>query len=205
MTTLSFTHRFVPGDSPATLLLLHGTGGDENDLLPLGRELAPSANLLSPRGPVLEQGQPRFFRRLAVGVFDEEDLARRAGDLATFVKEASRAYPLDPSRIYALGYSNGANMAAALLLLHGELLSGAVLLRAVLPLEPPRLPALDGKPALIAAGTADPYAPRERVEALAERLAQAGAAVDLRWHEGGHGLDPPEVPTLRAWVERHVK
>jgi phospholipase/carboxylesterase len=202
---LSFVHRFVPGTSLATLLVLHGTGGDENDLLPLARELAPDAALLSPRGPVLEHGMPRFFRRIAVGVFDEADLTRRAADLAGFVAAAARAYGRDPARVYALGYSNGANMAAALLLLHPDALAGGALLRAMLPLEPPTPPDLAGKPVRIAAGLEDPYAPRERVDALADRLKQAGAAVEVGWQAAGHALDEGEMDAVRAWISRHVR
>jgi phospholipase/carboxylesterase len=202
---VNFVHRFAAGTSSATLLLLHGTGGNEHDLVPLGRELAPTANLLSPRGQVLEQGMPRFFRRLATGVFDEADLVRRAGDLAAFVEAAAATYGLDASRIYALGYSNGANIAAAVLLLHGSALAGAVLLRPVLPVEPPSRPDLTGKPVLISAGRQDPYSPAARVDALADRLTQAGAKVDLRWQEGGHQLTPTELDVARNWLAGNLR
>jgi phospholipase/carboxylesterase len=195
-----FIHRFEPGAGADTLLLLHGTGGDEGDLVPLGRRLEPKANLLSPRGQVSESGMPRFFRRLDVGVFDEPDLVRRAGDLGRFVRGAAKRYGFDPARVRALGYSNGANMAAALLLLDPELLAGAALLRAVLPLEPPLPPDLSGKPVLIAAGRRDPYAPIARVEALAKLLIRAGAVVDLRWTDGAHELDPVEIDAVREWL-----
>jgi phospholipase/carboxylesterase len=133
-----FKHRFVAGGEQggATLLLLHGTGGNENDLLPLGRELLPSANLLSPRGKVLEHGRPRFFRRFAEGVFDEEDLKFRTEELAGFVGEASKKYRLEPSKLFAVGFSNGANIAASLLLSRPDLLRGAALLRPMVPFEP---------------------------------------------------------------------
>lgn len=197
---LGFIHRFEAGTSGETLLLLHGTGGDEQDLVPLGKQLAPQANLLSPRGQILENGMPRFFRRLAVGVFDEADLVRRAGELAAFVRAAGERYRFDSGRVRALGYSNGANMAAALLLLDGPLLAGAALLRAVLPLEPPQLPDLSKKPVMIAAGRRDPYAEHERVEALAARLTQAGAAVDLRWSEADHSLMPSDFKAVAEWI-----
>ena len=202
---LSFIHRFMPGASGATLLVLHGTGGDENDLLPLARKLSPEANLLSPRGPVLENGMPRFFRRIAIGVFDEADLQRRAADLAAFVAEAARAYRFEPARVFAFGYSNGANIAAELLLLHPDTLAGAALLRAVMPLEPTRAPSLVGKPVFIAAGLEDEYAPRPRVEALAERLKRGGATVELRWAAAGHGLEDRELNAVQDWVARHVR
>jgi predicted esterase len=200
---LGFIHRFEPGSSGDTLLVLHGTGGDESDLIPLARRLAPHDNLLSPRGQVLEDGMPRFFRRLDIGVFDEEDLTRRAADLGRFVRAAAGRYGFDPSRVRALGYSNGANTAAALLLLDPDLLSGAALLRAVLPLVPPRPPDLAGKPVLIAAGRRDPYGPVERVEALQARLQEAGADVDLRWSDRGHELAPGEIDQAAAWLEAH--
>jgi len=193
-------HRYLPGGSGATLLLLHGTGGDEDDLLPLGRDLAPEANLLSPRGAVLEQGMPRFFRRLALGVFDEEDLVRRAGDLAAFVGAAAERYAFDPERVFALGYSNGANIAAALMLLHPRTLAGGVLLRPVLPLEPPTPADLAGVSALLSAGRDDPYAPHDRVEALADRLRAGGAEVELAWREAGHGLVPSDLHHAGAWL-----
>ncbi len=197
---LGFIHRFEPGQGEETLLLLHGTGGDENDLVPLGRRLAPRANLLSPRGPVLEHGMPRFFRRLEVGVFDEADLIRRMGDLGRFVRAAAGRYGFDPLRVRALGYSNGANTGAALLLLDPALLAGAALLRALLPIEPPQPPELTGKPVLIAAGRRDPFASIERVEALAHRLRNAGATVDLRWTEGGHELGAEEIDAVAEWL-----
>lgn len=200
---LGFIHRFEPGSSGDTLLVLHGTGGDESDLIPLARRLAPHDNLLSPRGSVLENGMPRFFRRLDIGVFDEDDLARRAQDLGRFVRAAADRYGFDPRCVRALGYSNGANMAAALLLLDPDLLAGAALLRAVLPLVPPRPPNLTGARVLIAAGRRDPYAPVERVEALAARLREAGADVDLRWSDRGHELAPEEIDQTATWLQGH--
>jgi predicted esterase len=198
---LGFVHRFDPGTSGDTLLVLHGTGGDENDLLPLAREIAPRDNLLSPRGQVLEHGMPRFFRRLDIGVFDEADLVRRAGDLSRFVRAAAGRYGFDAARVRALGYSNGANMAAALLLLDPGLLSGAALLRAVLPLTPPQPPDLSGTSVFIAAGRLDPYAPVERVEALATHLKEAGAAVILRWSDHGHELGAEEINAAAEGLE----
>ena len=197
-----FAHRFVPAESgdPNTLLLLHGTGGDENDLLPLGRMLSPSAALLSPRGKVLEGGMPRFFRRLAMGVFDEEDLVNRTHELAGFVEEATREYGLDAGRVFAIGFSNGANIAASLLLLHPGLLAGAVLLRAMVPFEPEKLPDLAGTPVYLAAGRADAMIPAENTERLARLLENAGADVTLDWQPGGHGIGPMEVEAAKRWI-----
>src|SRR5712671_8177926 len=137
-----FIQEFVPGTSNRTLLLLHGTGGNERDLIALGRELDPNAALLSPRGKVLENGMPRFFRRLAEGVFDLEDLKTRTNELADFVTAAARHYKLASDHIVAVGFSNGANIAASLLLLRPEIMHGAILFRAMVPLNPENLPDL---------------------------------------------------------------
>ena len=203
---LGFVHRFVPakGDDPTTLLLLHGTGGDENDLLPLGRMLDERAAFLSPRGKVLEHGARRFFRRLAEGVFDQEDLVNRTHELAEFVERATSEYDLDPGRIFAVGFSNGANIAASLLLLHPGLLAGAVLLRAMVPFEPETMPDLSGTPVYLAAGRSDNMVPPENTERLAELLGEAGAEVTLDWQPGGHSIGRTEVEAARAWLSKVV-
>lgn len=197
-----FAHRFVPaeGDDPNTLLLLHGTGGNEDDLLPLGRMMRGSAALLSPRGKVLEHGMPRFFRRLAEGVFDEEDLINRTHELAEFVEASAVEYGLDRDRIWAVGFSNGANVGGSLLLLHPGLLSGAVLLRAMVPLMPDPTPDLSGVPVYLAAGRSDPIVPAENTERLAGLLTEAGADVTLDWQPGGHGIGQQEVESSRDWL-----
>jgi len=202
MTEAGFVHRFDPAKEPGapTLLLLHGTGGDENDLLPLGRMLDERAALLSPRGKVLENGMPRFFRRLSMGVFDEEDLVNRTHELASFVEEAASEYGLDPKRLFAVGFSNGANIAASLLLLHPGLLAGAVLLRAMTPFELETLPDLTETPVYLAAGRSDQMIPPESTERLAELLREAGAEVTLDWQPGGHGIGRAEVEAARAWL-----
>lgn len=199
---LSFTHRFIPGDQGArtTLLLLHGTGATENDLLPLGRELSPGANLLSPRGKVLENGMPRFFRRLRPGVFDVEDLVARTHELAEFVLEATSAYGLDSGSIWAVGYSNGANIAASLLLLHPGVLRGAVLLKPMIPFEPEAMPRLQGTPVFIAAGRLDPMVAADETEKLVDLFKRAGADVYAHWKDGGHELTPDEVSAAKAWL-----
>jgi phospholipase/carboxylesterase len=202
MTEAGFVHRFDPAKEPGapTLLLLHGTGGDENDLLPLGRMLDGRAALLSPRGKVLENGMPRFFRRLSMGVFDEEDLVNRTHELASFVEEAASEYGLDPKRLFAVGFSNGANIAASLLLLHPDLLAGAVLLRAMTPFELETLPDLSDTPVYLAAGRSDQMIPPESTERLAELLREAGAKVTLDWQPGGHGIGRAEVEAARDWL-----
>src|SRR2546423_11140795 len=154
-----FIHQFVPGNSKRTLLLLHGTGGNERDLIQLGRELDPNASLLSPRGKVLEKGMPRFFRRLAEGIFDLEDLKKRTHELADFVVSAAEHYKIDIKQIVAVGYSNGANMAASMLLLRPEVLSAAVLFRAMGRLVPGTLPNLESGRIWIGAGDSDSIIP----------------------------------------------
>ncbi|MDQ7820220.1 MAG: alpha/beta hydrolase [Armatimonadota bacterium] len=199
-----FTHRFEPAapDVPLTVLLLHGTGGDEHDLIDLGRAVAPGAALLSPRGQVLEGGMPRFFRRLAPGVFDEGDLIRRTHELADFVESACAAYGRDPARVVAVGYSNGANIAAAVLLLRPRTLAAAALLRPMLPLRPPSVPDLRGRPVLIAGGLNDPLVPRARTDELVDVLRQAGAEVTVSWRPGGHGLTPDDIAVTADWLAR---
>jgi phospholipase/carboxylesterase len=203
MSDLTFTHRFVPAPkTPASriLLLLHGTGGNENDLLPLGRNLDPTAALLSPRGKVLENGLPRFFRRLAEGIFDEKDVIRRAHELADFVGAAAAHYEFDPKRMITVGYSNGANIAAAILLLRPEALAGAVLFRAMVPLVPPVLPDLAHAPVLLSSGHEDPIVPVENAERLATMLREAGADVTLRFETSGHSLVSSEIQNARNWL-----
>lgn len=203
-TSLSFIHRFEPGTDPRArpLLLLHGTGGDENDLLGLGRAVAPYAPLLSPRGQVLENGMPRFFHRLAEGVFDEEDVRRRAHELADFVREAREAYGL--AAPLALGYSNGANIAAAVLLLRPEALAGAALMRPMMPLQSAPPPDLSAKPVLLVSGLVDPLAPPKTVEPLRVALAEAGAHLDYRLLPVGHGLTQSDLETAGRWLDIHL-
>jgi phospholipase/carboxylesterase len=198
---LGFIHRFVPGTEATTLLLLHGTGGDENDLLPLGRAVAPAANLLSPRGKVVESGMPRFFRRLAMGVFDVDDLKKRTQELADFVEAAVEAYGMARDRVVALGYSNGANIAASMLLLRPGLLRAAALLHAMVPFELAELPDLSSTGVLLTAGRRDQMVPTEQTEVLAEMLRRAGAAVSMEWQDGGHELAPSEVERVKSWLD----
>jgi phospholipase/carboxylesterase len=200
MSDLGFIHRFIPAQSKRVLLLLHGTGGNENDMIPLGRDLDPSAAILSLRGNVLENGMPRFFRRLAEGVFDEEDVVRRANELAGFIAKAAAEYKFDPEKLTAVGYSNGANIAAAVLLLRPGTIKSAVLLRAMVPLAPPQPPELSGTRGLICSGTRDPIIPIENAERLAAMLRQAGADVTLRLEEAAHQLVFDEIAAAKNWL-----
>ena len=197
---LDFLHEFVHGNSDRTLLLLHGTGGNERDLIPLGREIDPTASLLSPRGKILENGMPRFFRRLAEGVFDLEDLKMRTNELADFVAAAVRHYKLDADHIVGVGYSNGANIAASMLLLRPEIMHAAILFRAMVPLLPENLPDLSSAQVWIGAGSQDPIIPTSETQRLVELLRRAGADVTIRFFNAGHGLTNVEVDAAGQWL-----
>jgi predicted esterase len=199
---LGFPHVFKPGQAPngSTLLLLHGTGGDEHDMLPLGN-LAPGAAVLSPRGNVLENGMPRFFRRLAEGVFDLDDLKLRANELADFVIAAAAHYGFDPTRVVALGFSNGANIASAVMLLRPGVLRGGVLLRGMVPLEPSPLPSIAGTRVLISNGRTDPIVSAGETERLAKLLQRAGADVEVHWQPAGHQLMPGDFAVAKTWLQ----
>ena len=195
-------HRWAPGsaiDAP-TLVLLHGTGGDENDLVPLATMVAPGAALLAVRGNVLEQGMPRFFRRLSEGVFDLEDLRRRTTELGDFLEAARTSYGFGADRLFALGFSNGANVAASLLLSRPQALAGAILIRAMVPFEPSIPVNLSGRPVLLSQGRQDPLIPVAGAERLAAILRESGADVDLEWQPGGHGLTPGDVTAVQRWL-----
>ncbi len=200
--TPDFIHRFVPGkDAPVpVLLLLHGTGGNESDLLSLGSALRAGAPLLSPRGRTLENGMPRFFRRLAEGVFDEEDLIKRTHELADFVASARLHYQLERRKVVAVGYSNGANIAASMLLLRPEVLDGAVLFRAMVPLVPKEPEDVAGMPIFISGGRADPLIPAESTDRLARMLQAAGASVELVWNSAGHRLTTFDIEGAKRWL-----
>jgi predicted esterase len=202
VTTLGFTHVWRPGRSPRTLLLLHGTGGDENDLIPIGAMLDPDAAILSPRGKVLEGGAPRFFKRLAMGVFDLDDLRRRSHELADFVAAAAVEYGFDTAGVVAAGFSNGANIAAAMMLLRPESLANAILFRAMVPLDPDPRPDLSGRAVFLSAGRTDTMVPGENTERLARLLTDCGAAVELQWNPGGHGLTPTDLSAAKLWLNQ---
>jgi phospholipase/carboxylesterase len=200
---LGFAHRFIPArdDAGKPLMLLHGTGANEDDLIPLGQRLAPGAALLSPRGKVLEHGMPRFFRRIDEGVWDLTDLRARTAELADFVRRARAAYHLDQP--IALGFSNGANMAWSLLLHDPSLLAGAVLMRAMVPFDPRPLPDLAGIPVLILAGADDPLVPVEQAGLLAALLGEAGADTTYEVLPAGHGLIAQDAALAASWLDRH--
>lgn len=200
---LGFVHRWVPGEAGTalpTLLLLHGTGGNESDLLSLGSLLWPGVSVLSPRGNVSENGAARFFRRLAEGVFDIDDLIARTHELADFVGAASGQYGFDAGNVIAVGYSNGANIASSMLLLRPGTLAAAVLLRPMVPLEPDNPPDLTGMPVYLGAGQLDPIVPIDNVTRLAELLKGYGADVSLTWQPTGHGLTREDVQSAKDWL-----
>lgn len=199
---LGFVHRFRPGapGSSDTIVVLHGTGGNEDDLLGLAQTVAPGAAVISPRGKVLEAGAPRFFRRLAEGVFDPAEVQARGEELAEFIRAAVTRYELDAKRVFALGYSNGANIASTVMLIEPHLIRAAVLLRPMLVFEPEKKEDLTGKAALISAGRVDPIVPTASVEKLVRLLEERGAEVTLKWQLGGHNLVPSEIKEAADWL-----
>jgi predicted esterase len=201
-----FTYRFIPSSKPkesTTLLLLHGTGGNEDDLIPLGKEMGRNFSLLSPRGKVLEGNMPRFFRRLAEGVFDLEDLKFRTGELSDFVEAASKEYHFDPRKVIAIGYSNGANIASSMMLLRPDVLQGAVLFRAMVPLVPQKLPDLTRKHVFLSSGRFDQIVPRRQVQELEQLLQKSGADVTLNWAQSDHSLTQDEVTKASKFLEAY--
>lgn len=200
---IGFTHRFVPAadkTSAETLVVLHGTGGDENDLIGIGQAVAPGATILSPRGNVLENGAPRFFKRIAEGVFDPREVRLRGEELARFIRAAISKYGLNPERIFALGYSNGANVASTVMFIEPGLFRGAILLRPMAVLEPDEYPDLSGTGVLISAGRMDPIVPVKSVERLVELFEVSRAEVTLKWQGAGHNLLPSEIREATDWL-----
>src|SRR4051812_10606512 len=202
MHDLGHIHHFIPatGDDDTVLLMLHGTGGDEHDLVPLGRMLRPGAAILSPRGNVSEHGMPRFFRRLAEGVFDLADLAQRTDDLAAFIEGAAQQYGFDRSKLVAVGFSNGANIAASLILRRPGALTRAALLSPMIPFEPEKPVDLTGTCVFIGAGRNDPIASPAQSEGLAQLLRAGGADVTTYFHAGGHALTNDELAAATQWI-----
>jgi predicted esterase len=200
---LGFIHRFVPArdsTSDETLLVLHGTGGDENDLIGLGQSVAPGAAILSPRGNVLENGAPRFFRRISEGVFDPREVRSRAEELVRFIRAATITYELGAERIFALGYSNGANIASAAMLIEPGILQGSILLRPMLVYEPPQQKDLSGSAVFISAGRTDPIVPTNSVQQLVALFESSRADVTLKWQLAGHSLVPSEMREAADWL-----
>jgi phospholipase/carboxylesterase len=200
---LGFIHRLVPAEDPAsgeTLIVLHGTGGDENDLIGIGQAIAPGAAILSPRGNVLENGAPRFFKRLAEGVFDPKEVRARAEELARFIRAAVITYRLDSTRVFALGYSNGANVASTMMFVEPGILQGTILFRPMLVYEPTEKNDLGGSAVFISAGRMDPIVPESSVERLVELFESSHAEVTLKWQLGGHNLVPSEVREAADWL-----
>jgi predicted esterase len=202
---LSYLHVFEPGTDPAAppLLLLHGTGGSEHDLLRLGRGISPGSALLSPRGDVNEGGAARFFARLAEGVFDPQEVIRRTRTLGDFILAATGHYRIDPLRLIAVGFSNGANIAATLLLLRPETLGGGILFRPMVVLDQAAAPAsLAGKRVLLCNGTTDPLVPADHPARLAGLLQAGGADVKLELLPASHALTPQDVAAAQSWLRR---
>ncbi|MGP4079538.1 alpha/beta hydrolase [Pseudalkalibacillus sp. R45] len=194
-------HVYIEGkDKHApTLLLLHGTGGNERDLLPLADMIAPSASILGVRGNVSENGMPRFFRRLREGVFDEEDLKYRTNELKVFIDEMASKYGFARDNVVAIGYSNGANIAASLMYHYEDALAGAMLFHAMVPLRDVQLPDLEGTPVFIGAGENDPLIPMDETKELAEALRNVNADVTEFWTKGGHQLMREEIDEAKSW------
>ena len=189
------------GEKPV-LLLLHGTGGTEQDLLSLAELVDPEASVLSVRGNVLENGMPRFFKRLAEGVFDEKDLVFRTKELKDFLTQAAIDYQFDPSNIVAIGYSNGANIAASLLFHYADALKGAILHHPMVPIRNVSIPDLTGIHVWIGAGANDPICTREESTELQNLLEEAGASAELHWESAGHQLTMAEVKSAKSWYEQ---
>lgn len=203
MKDLSYPHVFEPGTEPGRppLLLLHGTGGTEHDLLRLGRMISPGSALLSPRGNVSEGGALRFFARLAEGVFDPAEVERRSHALADFVAAAASRYGLEPRRLIAVGFSNGANVAASMMLLRPEVLGGGILYRAMVVLDRAAAPGtLAGHRVLLANGNVDPLVPPDHPERLAALLRAGGAAVTVETHAASHQLTARDLALAQTWL-----
>jgi phospholipase/carboxylesterase len=200
---IGFIHRFLPAEdktSAETLIVLHGTGGNEDDLIGIGQTIAPGAAILSPRGKVLENGAPRFFKRLAEGVFDPKEVRSRAEELAGFIRAAISRYALNPERVFAMGYSNGANIASTVMFIDPELLRGAILFRPMLVLETDGRSDLTGRGVFISAGQMDPIVPVKSVVRLVELFEASHADITLKWHQAGHNLLPSEVREAANWL-----
>ncbi|MEA2552638.1 MAG: phospholipase/carboxylesterase, partial [Fimbriimonadaceae bacterium] len=194
-------HRWLPGKSTRVLLALHGTGGDENDLIPLAQSIDPDASIISPRGRVNEDGANRFFRRFSEGVFDQEDMQRQTEGLADFLGKARDEYGFEFTDVVTLGFSNGANMGLSLLLRRPELLSGGIIFRGMVPFEAENVD-LSGKRVFLANGRDDPMVPIGNATKLGEMLKKAGADVEQLWIDGGHNLTQEDIAAAKSWLAR---
>jgi phospholipase/carboxylesterase len=208
-----FTHIFINsfhdkeydnnGRKKLTLVLLHGTGGNEEDLLFLGKEIESHASILSPRGKVLENGMPRFFRRLSEGVFDIEDLKIKTHELADFIQKCSLHYKFDLSQTIAVGFSNGANIATSMLFLRPEVIQGAILFRAMVPFIPDSLPNLLNKKILLSAGLQDPIVSRNETENLYRLFQKTNAITTLKWQPSSHNLIQEDILVAKSWISNN--
>jgi phospholipase/carboxylesterase len=205
----NFIYTFLPAArkpaSAYTILLLHGTGGNENDLIPVGKMFGNSVNLLGVRGQVQENGMSRFFRRVAEGIFDLPDLHFRTTELAEYLDEASAQLEFDRNKIVALGYSNGANIAGSLLISYPQRLAGAILFRPMIPFEPPADWHLDRTPVLLAAGSLDRTLPPDEPKRWNQLLTQAGAIVTLHTEDTGHNLTQADISFSQEWFRQYFK
>lgn len=198
-----FLFHWEPGVATGpVLVMLHGTGGSEHDLVPLGQRLLPGAPILSPRGRVLERGMPRFFRRLAEGVFDHDNVRDEADALATWIGSFVTTADLAPRPRVAVGYSNGANIAAAMLLRHQDLFQGAVLLRPMVPLPEHYRGESSSSRVLVIAGQRDPIAPVAQAEELAKRLEESGSRVDLVVVPASHELSADDLRLAQQFLHQ---
>ena len=186
-----------------TLVLLHGTGGNEEDLIFLGKKIEPNASILSPRGKVLENGLPRFFRRLSEGVFDLEDLRIRSHELADFIQKCSLHYKFDLENTIAIGFSNGANISVSMLFLRPEVLQGAILFRAMVPFIPDPLPNLSSKKILLSAGLEDPIVTRNETENLFRLFQKTNAIITLKWQPSSHNIIQEDILVAKPWISNN--
>lgn len=200
---MTFSHRFDPATSEEvrTALVLHGTGGDENSLVPFAQSLLPGAAILSPRGRILEHGVARYFRRFAEGVFDFDSIRHEADALAEFLAEAAKEYKFDASKVTAIGYSNGANIGWSMLLRHPDSLAELVLFRPMVTLTDEQ-PDLRKANIFVSSGRQDAMVGEDGAKSLVAQMRDLGANVEHNWHEGGHELASSELKIAQEWLER---